>query len=32
VNNDLEVRGWESGPNRVNGLIIKEKMGNSENY
>jgi hypothetical protein len=27
VNNDLKVggSGWESGPNRVNGLIKKEK-------
>jgi hypothetical protein len=27
VNDGLEVGGWESGPNRVNGLIKKEKMG-----
>lgn len=34
INNDLEVGGWgwESGSNKVNGLIKKEKIVEGENY
>jgi hypothetical protein len=32
VNDSLKVKGWKSGPSKVNGLIKKEKIGEGENY